>query len=84
MHKARWLVISVAMMFMVSACATTHNIINNMTRTDKIVTATLGCAAVGGGIGVPPGVTVSSTALTSPDTVLPPRSTIRTSGCVSK
>ena len=55
MHKARWLVLSVAMIFVISGCATMHNIINNMTRTDKVVTATLGCAAVGGGIGAAAG-----------------------------
>src|ERR1051326_5941924 len=47
MHKARWLVLTVAIIFMVSGCA----VIQNMTRTDKIVASTLGCAALGGGIG---------------------------------
>ncbi len=47
MHKARWLVLTVAIMFMVSGCA----VISNMTRTDKIVASTLTCAAIGGGIG---------------------------------
>jgi len=47
MHKARWLVLTVAIIFMVSGCA----VISNMTRTDKIVASTLTCAAIGGGIG---------------------------------
>jgi OOP family OmpA-OmpF porin len=55
MHKVRWLALGVALIFLVSGCAATHNVINNMTRTDKIVTATLGCAAVGGGIGAAAG-----------------------------
>lgn len=44
MKKLRWLALGVAVTFMVSGCA-------SMTRTDKIVAATLGCAALGGGIG---------------------------------
>jgi OmpA-OmpF porin, OOP family len=48
MKKLRWLALGVAVTFMVSGCAT-------MTRTDKIVAATIGCAAVGGGIGAAAG-----------------------------
>jgi OmpA-OmpF porin, OOP family len=48
MKKVRWLALGVAVIFMVSGCAT-------MTRQDKIVAATLGCAAVGGGIGAAAG-----------------------------
>jgi len=44
MKKVRWLALGVAVIFMVSGCAT-------MTRQDKIIASTLGCAAVGGGIG---------------------------------
>ena len=47
MFRARWLVLGVALIFVVSGCA----VISNMTRTDKIVASTLGCAAIGGGIG---------------------------------
>jgi len=48
MKKGRWLAVTVAVMFLVSGCAT-------MSRQDKIIASTIGCAALGGGIGAAAG-----------------------------
>jgi OOP family OmpA-OmpF porin len=51
MEKARWLALSIAITFLASGCAQWAQ----MTRQDKIIVSTIGCGAVGAGIGAAAG-----------------------------
>ncbi|HEX9442967.1 MAG TPA: OmpA family protein [Candidatus Binatia bacterium] len=51
MEKARWLALGIAMTFLASGCAQW----TAMTRQDKIIVSTIGCAAAGAGIGAAAG-----------------------------